>query len=192
MSTSATTRVTELLIAWSDGDEAAFERLLPLVYDELRRLARGYLRAERGGHTLQTTAIVHEAYLRLVDRRQVKWQNRAHFFAVAAQAMRRLLVDHARTKRRVKRGGNDRQQVSLDEAMYLTNEKSGELILLDEALSRLQTIEPRQSRVVELRYFGGLTNEEVAEILKISANTVMRDWSLARAWLYREMKSENN
>lgn len=169
MTTRSPQEVTQLLAAWSNGDQAALDELMPLVYAELRRLARRYMNRESPGHTLQTTALVNEAYLRLVDAREVRWQNRAHFFAVAAQMMRRILVDFARSRQNLKRGG-DVQQVSLDEA-----------------LSTLAALDPRQAQVVELRFFGGLSNEETAEVLKVSVGTVRRDWSLAQAWLYREL-----
>lgn len=178
--------VTRLLLAWGNGDETAFDRLLPLVYDELRRLARNYMRRERRGHTLQTSALVNEAYLRLVDHENIEWQNRAHFFGVAAQAMRRILVDHARTRNYQKRGGGA-QQVSLDEAATLAGDRAAELIALDEALQELGKMDERKSRVVELRYFGGLSLEETAEALGVSIPTVTRDWNTAKAWLMREM-----
>lgn len=183
---SAPANVTQLLAAWCHGDQTAFNQLVPLVHDELRRVARHYMRGERVNHTLQPTALVNEAYLRLIDYRHVEWRNRAHFIAIASQAMRHLLVDHARTKRREKRGGG-RIFVTLDEAATQAAERSAEVVALDEALARLFTIDERKSRVVELRYFGGLSNEEIAEVLKVSVNTVVRDWSLARAWLRREM-----
>lgn len=178
--------ITQLLVDWSNGNEAALERLMPLIYDDLRRLAHHYMSRERAGHTLQTTAVVHEAYLRLIDQRNVRWQNRAHFFAIAAQAMRRILVDHARGQAYAKRGGGVRK-VSLEEVAELSAERAGELVALDDALKRLAAIDPRRSQVVELRYFGGLSNEEAAEVLRISPNTVTRDWNLAKAWLYHEI-----
>ena len=186
MTNSPQKDLTQLLLAWSDGDQAAFEQLVPLIYEELRRLARRYMARERAGHTLQTTALVNEAYLRLIDAQRVHWQNRAHFFAVSAQVMRRILVDFARARRNLKRGGGA-AQVSLDEALVVSPERGADLLALDEALCRLADLSPRQSRVVELRYFGGLNEEEVAEVLKVSPRTVRSDWSLARAWLRREL-----
>lgn len=187
---SAPANVTQLLVAWRHGDRAALDRLVPLVNDELRRVARYYMRGERINHTLQTTALVNEAYLRLVDYQHVEWQNRAHFLAIAAQAMRHLLVDHARAKRRDKRGGGE-IFVSLDEAATQAAGRSAEVLALDEALTRLSVVDERKSRVVELRYFGGLSNEEIAEALDISINTVTRDWNMARAWLRREIGGEH-
>jgi RNA polymerase sigma factor (TIGR02999 family) len=181
--------VTELLHAWSDGDKTALDQLLPLVYDELRRQAARYLRRELAGHTLQTTALVNEAYLRLVDQKKVQWQNRAQFFGIAAQLMRRILVDHARSKRRAKRGGGD-FRVTLDEAMAIAANREVDLIALDAALDRLAQIDEQQSKVVELRFFSGLNVEETAEALRVSPATVKRDWNVAKAWLYREMTGE--
>ncbi len=178
--------VTRLLIAWSEGDEAALEKLIPLVYQELRRLAKLYLKRERPGHSLQTTALVHEAYLRLIDSSRVRWQNRAHFFAVSAQLMRRILVDFARSRRYLKRGG-EAQHVSLGEALDIAEARGAALIALDDALLALAKIDERKSRVIELRYFGGLSVEETAEALKVSTETVKRDWRLARSWLRREL-----
>ena len=183
----APAQVTDLLVAWSQGDKQAYDRLVPLVYDELHRLAHRYMSGERPGHTLQTTALVDEAYLRLVNQK-VHWQNRSHFFAIAAEVMRRILVDYARKRRYAKRGGNA-QKVELDEAMLMARERSSELIALDEALTRLAEFDERKSRVVELRFFGGLSVEETADVLNISVNTVKRDWSTARAWLYKEVMS---
>jgi RNA polymerase sigma factor (TIGR02999 family) len=179
--------VTDLLVAWSEGDKAAYDKLVPLVYDELHRLAHRHMSGERPGHTLQTTALVDEAYLRLVDQK-VHWQNRSHFFAIAAQTMRRILVDYARQRRFAKRGGAS-QQVDFDEAMLMARERSTELLALDDALKRLAEFDERKSRVVELRFFGGLTVDETAKVLGISPNTVDRDWSTARAWLYKEVTS---
>ena len=181
--------ITNLLVAWSSGDESALTRLAPLVYDELHRLAHHYMRGERRGHTLQTTALVNEAYVRLIDWKNVRWQNRAHFFAVSAQLMRRILVDFARAHNYEKRGGGARP-VDLDEAAKITEDKGPNMIALDEALKVLAGLDERQSKVVELRFFGGLTNDEVAEVLKVSEATVRRDWSLARAWLYRELAGD--
>ena len=183
--------VTQLLIDWSNGSQDAVEHLFPLVYEELRRLAHRYMRRERPGHTLQTTAVVHEAYLRLIDQNHVQWQNRAHFFAIAAQMMRRILITHAQSHAYAKRGGGA-LKVSLDEAAVLSPARAGELIALDEALKSLAVIDVRRSQVVELRFFGGLSNEEIAEVVKISPNTVTRDWNVAKAWLYREMSKEQD
>jgi RNA polymerase sigma-70 factor (ECF subfamily) len=185
----ATNRVTQLLMDWSSGNKAAHDELLPLVYDELRRLARRYMRREGPGHSLQTTGLVNEAYLRLVDQKNVRWQNRAHFFGIAAQLMRRILVDHARARHRVKRGGGT-LQVSLHEAEAISPESSTDLLALDEALVRLAEVDGRKSRIVELRFFGGLSIEETAEVLQVSPGTVMHDWTLAKAWLYRALGNE--
>lgn len=179
--------VSNLLLAWSDGDQRALEKLTPIVYDELHRLARYYISGERAGQSLQATALVNEAYLRLTDYTRMRWQNRAHFFAVSAQLMRRILVDHAR-RRNLKRGGGV-QHVSLDDTA-LVGEPDEDLVALDDALRALARFDSRKSQVVELRFFGGLSVEETAEVLKISPITVMRDWSTARAWLFREMKGE--
>ena len=181
--------VTQLLISWGNGNKEALDKLLPLVYDELRRQAARYLRRERAGHTLQTTALIHEAYLRLVDQKNVHWQNRAHFFGLAAQLMRRILVDHARTKKRDKRGGSD-IRVSLTGVQVLAKSQEVDVVALDEALDRLEQLDEQQSRIVELRFFSGLTVEETAEALSISPATVKRDWSMAKAWLHRELSSE--
>jgi len=178
--------ITDLLVAWSDGDQGAMEKLAPLVYQELHRLAQGYLRGERAGHTLQTTALVHEAYLRLVDARRMRWQNRAHFFAVSAQLMRHILVDFARARRRFRRGG-DAQHLALDEALTVAAGHNAELVVLDDALRDLARLNERGSKVVELRFFGGLTVAEIAEVLGISPRTVSSDWNLARSWLLREL-----
>jgi RNA polymerase sigma factor (TIGR02999 family) len=182
--------ITQLLLAWSDGDQAALEKLTPLVYAELRRLAKGYMFGERPGHTLQTTALINEAYLRLIDWKNVRWQGRAHFFGVAAQVMRRILVDFARARHYAKRGGAA-QQVSLDKAINIHEDRSAEFIALDEALKSLAEIDPRKSQVVELRFFGGLSAEETAEVLKVSQRTVEREWNSARAWLYRELRGKD-
>jgi RNA polymerase sigma factor (TIGR02999 family) len=190
-STPAPHEVTQLLIDWSNGSQDAVERLFPLVYEELRRLAHRYMRRERPGNTLQTTAVVHEAYLRLIDQKHVQWQNRAHFFAIAARMMRRILITHAQSLAYAKRGGGA-LKVSLDEAAILSPVRARELIALDDALKSLAVIDVRRSQVVELRFFGGLSNEEIAEVLKISPNTVMRDWNVAKAWLYREMSKEQD
>jgi RNA polymerase sigma-70 factor (ECF subfamily) len=177
--------VSNLLRAWSGGDQNALEMLTPVVYDELRRLARRYMRRERPGHSLQTTALVNEAYMRLVDYKRMQWQNRAHFFAVSAQLMRRILVDHAR-RHNLKRGG-DAQQVSLEEAAAVSGGRTTDLVALDDALIALARFDRRKVQVVEMRFFGGLSVEETAEVLKVSPITVMRDWSTAKAWLYREL-----
>lgn len=181
--------VTELLLEWQQGDRAALDRLTPLVYDELRRIAHRYMQRERGGHTLETTALVNEAYLRLVGQQKIEWQNRAHFFAVTAQVMRRLLIDHARRRHYAKRGG-EAQQVSLGEASGMSQPRAAELVALDEALDELARLDPRKSRIVELRYFGGLSLEETADALDISAMTVRRDWRAAKAWLYKAVMSD--
>ncbi len=186
MTTPAPKEVTQLLIAWSNGDQEALEKLVPLVYDELRRIARRYMKREPAGHTLETTALVNEAYLRLIEQKGMKWQNRAHFFAISAQLMRRILVSMARARQADKRGGEARQ-VSLDEALVISEERAAELVALDEAMNELAALDPRRTRVVELRYFGGLSVEETAEVLKISPETVMRDWKRAKAWLYTEL-----
>ncbi|MCI0389601.1 MAG: sigma-70 family RNA polymerase sigma factor [Acidobacteria bacterium] len=186
MTTPSPQEVTQLLVAWGNGDKSALEQLMPLVYEELRRLAQRHLRRERAGHTLQTTALVHEAYLRLIDQKEVQWQNRAHFFAVAAQMMRRILVDYARSRRFAKRGG-DVYRVSLDEAMVVSDERAADVIALDEALTSLAEFDERMSRMVELRFFCGLNIEETAELLGVSPGTVMRDWTMAKAWLQREI-----
>lgn len=178
--------VTELLVAWSNGDQAAQEALVPLVYSELRRLARRYMNHEGPGHTLQTTALVNEAYLRLVRQKQPTWQNRAHFFAVSAQSMRHILVDMARARGRQRRGG-DAPQMSLDEALVFTPGRAAELVALDDALTALAQLDERKSKIVEMRFFGGLSIEETAEVLKISHATVEREWKRARAWLQVEM-----
>jgi len=190
MATPSSQEITQLLLAWSDGDQAALEKLTPLVYAELRRLAKGYMFGERPGHTLQTTALINEAYMRLIDWKNVRWQGRAHFFGVAAQVMRRILVDFARARHYAKRGGAA-QQVSLDEAVTIHEDRSAELIALDEALKSLAEIDPRKSQVVELRFFGGLNAKETAEALKVSQRTVEREWNSARAWLYRELRGKD-
>jgi RNA polymerase sigma factor (TIGR02999 family) len=181
--------VTGLLVAWTDGNEGALADLMEAVYAELRRLARGYLRRERPDHSLPPTALVHEAYLRLVDQRRVRWQNRAHFFAIAAHVMRRILVDHARAHAAIKRGAG--LQVPLDEAEHHATPPEIDLLALDGALDKLASLNHRQSRLVELRFFGGLTVEETAEVLGIAPVTVKRDWMLARTWLYRELRGRS-
>ena len=189
MSTSSPKNVTDLLIDWSKGDQEALNKLMPLVYDELHRLASRYLRHEHPGHTLQTTALVHEAYLKLVDQKNMTWQNRVQFFAASSQVMRHILVDHARSRRAFKRGGNY-FRLSLDEARISADEKDGDLLTLNEALNNLAAIDSQQSRVVELRVFGGLTVEETAEALRISPRTVKREWSMAKAWLHKKIRSQ--
>lgn len=179
-------QITERLVAWSGGDATAQEDVMRAVYQELHQMAETYLRRESPDNTLQPTALVHEAYLRLIDQTRVNWQNRSHFFGVAAQMMRRILVDHARTKRRDKRGGAERT-LSLEEAITVSHGRAADLVELDEALVNLSTFDPRKSRVIELRFFGGLSVEETAEVLEVSPQTVMRDWKLAKAWLYDEL-----
>jgi RNA polymerase sigma factor (TIGR02999 family) len=186
MSDPHSQEITRLLLAWGQGDPVALETLMPLVYAELRKLARRYMNRQRPDHTLQTTALVNEAYLRLVDSSRVQWQDRAHFFAVSAQLMRRILVDFARAQGNLKRGGGA-EQLALDQAPEVSAERGPDLIALDDALNALAAMNPRQSQIVELRYFGGLSEEETAEALKVSPRTVRRDWSLARVWLYREL-----
>jgi RNA polymerase sigma factor (TIGR02999 family) len=181
-----THEVTRLLVSWCDGDESAYERLMPLVHGELMRLARHYMRSERPGHTLQPTALVNEAYLRLVDWKNVRWQNRSHFYGVAAQMMRRILVDFARSRPAHKRDGGARL-VTLGEADGLQQEPHADLLALDEALDALAAFDPRKVAIVELKFFGGLSVEETAEVLKLSPTTVMREWAKAKAWLYREL-----
>jgi RNA polymerase sigma-70 factor (ECF subfamily) len=178
--------ITELLAAWSGGNQTALDRLYPLVYEELRRLARSYMKREPKGHTLQTTDLINEASVHMVDQKRVRWRNRSHFFAISAQLMRRILVDHARRYLYKKRGGGARR-VSLDETMLVAEERSEEVLMLDEALNNLARMDPRRCQVVELRYFAGLNNQEIADVLHISENTVMRDWNLARAWLYQQL-----
>ena len=182
--------ITELLIAWSSGDRSALDQLAPIVYEELRRQARALMARERPGHTLQTTALVNEAYLRLVDCNRMRWQDRAHFFAVSAQMMRRVLVDHAR-RQNLKRGGG-LKRVSLDEAADIGIDRASEFVAIDDALNALAEIDPRKASVVELRFFGGLSVEETAETLKLAPITVIRDWNMARAWLYRELSRRDN
>jgi RNA polymerase sigma factor (TIGR02999 family) len=181
--------VTQLLGDWSGGDEGALEKLIPLVQPELHRLAHYYMRRERAGHTLQTTALLNEAYLQLTDKTQPQWQNRTHFMAVAAQLMRRIMVDHARARHALKRGAGA-IRVTLDETALVTEERAEELLALDEALEKLAEFDRRRREIVEMRYFGGLTIEEIAEVLKVHPNTVMRDWKAAKAWLYAELTTE--
>ena len=183
-------QVTQLLCDWRSGDRAALEKLIPLVQPELQRLAHHYMSRERPGHTLQTTALLDDAYLHLADKTHPQWQNRAHFFAVAAQLMRRIMVDHARQRQALKRGGGA-IRVTLDEAAAVTQTRADELLALDEALEKLATFDRRKAEVVEMRYFGGLTMEEIAEVLKVHVNTVARDWTAARAWLLAALSGEN-
>jgi RNA polymerase sigma-70 factor (ECF subfamily) len=187
--------LTGLLIEWREGNRGALDRLTPLVYDEIRRIAHRYVQREREGHTLQTTALVNEAYLRLAGKQQINWQNRAHFFAVTAQVMRHILIDYARRRHYVKHGG-EAQRIAFDEALateeavLMTKPRAVELLALDEALNELAKFDPRKSRVVELRYFGGLSLDETAEVLEVSPMTVRRDWRVAKAWLFKRMKAE--
>jgi RNA polymerase sigma factor (TIGR02999 family) len=178
--------ITQLLVQWSNGDQQALDQLTPLVYDELRQMARTYLRRERSDHTLQATALVHEAYLRLIDQHSVSWQNRAHFFGIASQMMRRILVNYALARATAKRGGNA-EKLSLDEALSFDDEREMDLILLNEALEELERLDPKQTRIVELRFFGGLSIKETAEALKLSPATVKREWDTARLWLRRQI-----
>jgi len=186
MDSSAPFDVTQLLIAWSNGDQVARERLMSVVYEELHRLARRYMRNESPGHTLQTSALVHEAFIRLVDQRNVHWQNRSHFFCIAAQMMRRILVDHARNRKFAKRGGGA-FKLSLEEGLIVSDERSKEVVAVHEALEALAKIDQRQAQIVELKFFGGLSNEETAAVLAVSPGTVARDWTMAKAWLRREI-----
>jgi RNA polymerase sigma factor (TIGR02999 family) len=183
--------VTEILNKWRDGDREALEKLIPLVYDELRRQAARYLRRERPGHTLQTTALINEAYLRLVNQQNIQWENRSHFYAIAARLMRQILVDHARKRQAAKRGGSD-IKVQFEEEMVISAGENVDLLALDEALTRLAEIDPQQSRIVELRYFSGLSVEETAELLSVSSRTVKRDWNVAKAWLRRQISKDQD
>jgi RNA polymerase sigma-70 factor (ECF subfamily) len=191
MQTHSPKEITRLLAAWSDGDQSALDKLVPLVQSELHRLAHHYMGRERPGHTLQTSALVNEAYIRLIDWKNVRWQNRAHFFAVSAQLMRRILVDFARERHYLKRGGGA-LQVSLSEAAAFAVDKEADLVALDEALVQLSEMDRRKGQVVELRFFGGLSVKEVAEVLKVSEETVMRDWRLAKVWLLRQLGREDH
>jgi RNA polymerase sigma-70 factor, ECF subfamily len=188
-------KITQWLVAWSNGDQTALDQLVPLVHEELRRLAKRYMWQERRqkhhGVTLQTTALVNEAYVRLIDANNVQWESRAHFFAIAAQLMRRILVDYARSRNRVKRGGAA-QRVELEEAAFLSVDRAPDLVALDDALNALAKIDERKSRVVELRFFGGLSVAETAEVLKVSAETILRDWRLAKSWLLHELAEEES
>jgi RNA polymerase sigma-70 factor (ECF subfamily) len=187
MAASSSHEITQLLVAWGAGEQDALQKLTPLVYAELHRLAQHYMAGERTGHTLQSTALVNEAYMHLVDSSHVRWQNRAHFFAISAQLMRRILVDSARSRKYAKRGGQA-PRLSLDEALLVPEERGADLVALDDAMSALAAVDLRKSRVVELRFFGGLSVEETAEVLKVSPETVMRDWRLAKVWLRRELR----
>jgi RNA polymerase sigma-70 factor, ECF subfamily len=191
MSQSSSQEVTKLLLAWRQGEKEALDKLVPVIYEELRRLAHSYMRGERKDHTLQTTALVNEAYLRLLDCSKVNWQNRAHFLAISAQLMRRILVDYARSRGYLKRGGVV-EKVSLEECQINSAGPDPSLMEIDEALQALAIVDARKSQVVELRFFGGLTSEETAEVLGVSPDTVLRDWKLARSWLAREMKKSSH
>lgn len=188
-SSSSTSRITQLLVAWSEGDQSALERLTPLVHEELRRLAHHYMKGERPGHTLQTSALVNEAYLKLIDQKHVAFKTRSQFFALSATLMRHILVDHARNRRYLKHGGKA-QRISFDEAMVVPSKRDTDVLAVDEALDRLTALDPRKGKVVELRFFGGLSVEETAEALHVSAVTVMREWSMAKAWLYNTLSNE--
>jgi RNA polymerase sigma factor (TIGR02999 family) len=190
MTQPSTHEVTQLLIEWSNGDKAALDKLMPLIHEELRRLAHHYMHRERGDHTLQTTALVNEAYLRLVNRKDVQWQNRTHFFAIAATLMRNILVDHARSHAYAKRGGGVPRTV-FDEAIVASQKRATEVLALDDALKELAVFDPQQSQVVELRFFGGLTIEETADVLALSPATIKREWKTAKAWLYHELAKGN-
>ncbi len=189
MADDASHQITQLLSAWHDGDEFALERMMPLVYDELRVMAKRYMSSQPSGHTLQTTALIHEAYLKLAQDKEKRWENRRHFFGVAAQAMRHILVDHARSKHSEKRGGRE-MLVSLEDAPVVSTERASEIIELDEALKQLEKLDPRKGRVVELRYFGGFSLEETADVLDVSVQTIARDWRFAKMWLLRELAAK--
>jgi len=189
MTKPSSEEITQMLLDWSHGDRTALDKLMPVVYDELRRLAHRYMRRERPDHTLQTTALVNEVYLRLIDQQHVNWKNRAHFFAICAKLMRRILVDYARSRQYAKREGEVRK-VSLEEAAVVSKERAADLIAVDEALMSLEALDSRKSQIVELRFFGGLTIEETAEVLHASHATIEREWSTARAWLYREISRQ--
>ena len=186
MKSLASKEITQLLSAWSNGDQKALDKLMPLVYEELHRLAARYMRRENPGHTLQTSALVNEAYIKLIGQKNVQWQNRAHFFGIAAQLMRRILVDHARTHGALKRGAGA-SRLPLDETAIVALDRSTDFILIDDALRNLARIDPSKSRIVEMRFFGGLTTEEIAEVEKVSPSTIEREWRKAKAWLYREI-----
>ena len=179
--------VTQLLHEWGSGDKEALNKLLPIVYDELHRLAASYMRKESPGHTLQTSALVHEAYMKLIDQKNVRWQNRAHFFGIAAQLMRRILVDHARRRARMKRGAGT-QKLSLNEAMIVAADNAESFLSLDEALTRLSELDPKKCRIIEMKIFSGLSTEEIAEVEKVSVSTIEREWRKAKAWLHREIR----
>ena len=187
MKTTSSHEVSQLLVAWGNGDQAALSRLIPLVYQELHRMAGRYLRRENPVHTVQTSGLVNEAYLKLVDQKNMRWQNRAQFFGVAAQMMRRILVDHARRRSRIKRGGAT-PKLSLDETAIISKDRAAQFIALDDALTTLAEIDPYKSRIVEMKFFGGLNFEEVAEVEKVSTRTIRREWRKAKAWLYQEMQ----
>lgn len=189
METPSSTNVTQLLLEWGDGDKEALNKLIPLVHAELRRMAARQMRRERPGHTLQTTALVDEVYLKLIDQKNVRWQNRAHFFSIAARLMRRILVDHARKRASAKRGGAF-QKISLDDATILQQERVGDLVALDAALSRLAEFDAQKSRIVEMKFFGGLNTEEIAEVEQVSSRTVEREWRKAKVWLYEALQSQ--
>lgn len=182
-----TKQVTQWLVEWENGDETALEHLIPLVYDELRKMARRYMRSQPSGHTLQTTELIHEAYLKLAGGKEQSWQNRAHFFGVAARVMRHILVDYARTRTAEKRGGGNAQKIELEKTLIVSPERNAEIVALDDALNALAALDERKSRVVELKFFGGLSVDETAEVLKVSPKTVKRDWRFARTWLLREL-----
>jgi RNA polymerase sigma-70 factor (ECF subfamily) len=187
----STQDLTQFLRKWSDGDEQALEHLTPIVYRELHRIAQHYIRQERPEHTLQATALINEVYLRLIDWKRVDWKNRAHFFSVSAQLMRRILVDFARSRKYAKRGAGV-QIVSLDEAATVSRDRAGDIAAVDEALKRLEAMDPRKGQIVELRFFGGMSIEEIAALLKVSTRTVLREWDLAKAWLHREIRGEKS
>ncbi len=189
MNIESPNEITQLLNNWSNGDELALEQLIPLVYEELRKMAKQYMQSQRIGHTLQPTALIHEVYVKLAGQQEQSWKNRAHFFGVAAQAMRHILVDYVRHRGYQKRGGNA-QRVELDEAMIVSSERAAGLVELDEALTKLAKLDERKSRVVELKYFGGLSNEEMAEVLNVTTKTIIRDWQFARTWLLRELSNQ--
>jgi RNA polymerase sigma-70 factor, ECF subfamily len=189
MTASLPNEVTQLLVDWSNGDKAALDKLMPIVYDELHRLAQHYMGRERRGHTLQTSAIVNEAYLELIDQRNVQWQNRAHFFGIAAHLMRRILAAYARSRHYAKRGGGTRP-VSLEEAMIVSEERAADMVAVDDALTALADVDQRKTQIVEMRFFGGMSIDETAEVLGVSPGTVMREWTLAKAWLRREISRE--
>jgi RNA polymerase sigma-70 factor (ECF subfamily) len=190
MGPSSSRDVTGLLQAWGQGDQGALHKLIPLVYDQLHAASRRYMASERPGQTIQTTALIHETYLRLVNIRQIKWQNRAHFFAMCARLMRRILIDFARSRRSKRRGGA-MPQVEFEETLVVSSETGEDLLLLDDALNRLAKVDPRKSQVVELRFFGGLDVKETAEVMKVSVDTVIRDWKFAKVWLLRDLRGES-